>query len=142
VAQAPQPDAAVAQAPQPDAAVAQAPQPDAAVAQAPQPDAAAAQPPAVDAATNKSDAGAVAPPVRGPRAWLTVWAKPWGYVSIDGQRLDKPTPLRDHALVAGEHVLVVENPHLHRKLEKKIRLRPGQKLRLRIDLTRDPPTVK
>lgn len=41
---------------------------------------------------------------------LNLNATPWAYVTIDGQRLEKTTPLRGYRLPAGRHVVMLQGP--------------------------------
>jgi serine/threonine protein kinase len=44
----------------------------------------------------------------GPPALLTLNSAPWAYVTIDGKRLSKPTPLFDYQLTPGSHVVELQ----------------------------------
>ncbi|HJL06779.1 MAG TPA: protein kinase [Polyangiaceae bacterium LLY-WYZ-15_(1-7)] len=81
---------------------------------------------------------AVAP---GGRAHVTVSATPWASARLDGRALGN-TPIRREAASAGEHVLVLENPPLGRRVEVRFDAAPGQAIRVFADLSVDPPVTR
>jgi len=78
---------------------------------------------------------------KGPRGWITVWSKPPAHVYVDGKRIGGTTPLFNQPISAGKRTLKVENPHLHRSVERSIQLRRGQRLKIQVDLNREPPVM-
>ncbi|MSP73905.1 MAG: serine/threonine protein kinase [Myxococcales bacterium] len=63
------------------------------------------------------------------RAVLTVSTLPWAWVTIDGQRLSRHTPLMGHALRSGRHKVTLETAD-GRRFETAISLKPGQRFTL------------
>ena len=45
-----------------------------------------------------------------PDGMLNLSVRPWAQVVIDGQPLDKPTPVRNHRLAAGWHTILLKGP--------------------------------
>src|SRR5262249_13465503 len=78
----------------------------------------AATPAPAPAAPTSAPAAHPAPPRPRPAAprapgAVTVNAIPWGNVYLDGQRIGT-TPVVNHSVPAGKHVVVIENPELGR----------------------------
>lgn len=63
---------------------------------------------------------------------LTVTAKPWGKVSIDGVPIGN-TPLTEHALSTGSHWITVEHPS-HGIWKRKVQIERGATKKLKADL--------
>ncbi len=63
---------------------------------------------------------------------LNLNAIPWAYVTIDGKRLARSTPLVDYKLAAGDYVIALEGPQ-HTKTIK-LRVRPGTTVTRVVDL--------
>lgn len=61
---------------------------------------------------------------------LDVDSRPWTNVSVDGTTYGA-TPIKDISLAAGVHTVVMSNPAFNLRLKKKVKVRPGQTLRLR-----------
>lgn len=65
---------------------------------------------------------------------LTVFAKPWAEVWIDGRRIAESTPLKDHSVPAGAHTVRIVNPARHFSAERKITFRDGVGMLVRADV--------
>ncbi len=85
----------------------------------------------------RPDAGAAAP--RG-TAILRVTAIDWAEVTLDGRSLGQ-TPIRGVSVPAGNHTLVLDNPALGRRVERRFRAEPGASLAVSANMTTSPPTV-
>ncbi|MEM6957374.1 MAG: protein kinase [Myxococcota bacterium] len=79
--------------------------------------------------------------VRALPAALTVGAVPWGEVKIDGTAVGT-TPLRNLTLTPGAHRIEVFNPALGRRAQRRVQVEAGERLRLSVDLSTDPPTLR
>ena len=75
-----------------------------------------------------------------PMATLTITATPWATVRVDGRDVGT-TPLRSHRVSAGNHTLSFDNPPLGRSLNRHVHVVGGRSLWIRVDLSRDPPSV-
>ena len=94
--------------------------------------------PTAEAPTNDArDAPRAAASTRGR---LTVSATPWATVRVDGRPVGN-TPIRQLTLPAGVHQLVLENPPLGARVERRVRVAPGEALRVRADLEASPPRL-
>jgi hypothetical protein len=56
---------------------------------------------------------------------VTVNAIPWGNVYLDGQMIGT-TPVLNHAVPAGKHIVVIENPELKQKRRFSVDVSPGK----------------
>jgi len=86
-----------------------------------------------------ADAARSSTPER-PMATLTITATPWATVRVDGRDVGT-TPLRSHRVSAGNHTLSFDNPPLGRSLNRHVHVVGGRSLWIRVDLSRDPPSV-
>jgi eukaryotic-like serine/threonine-protein kinase len=77
-------------------------------------------------------------PSAGAQSSLSVNAKPWAEVKLDGRAVGV-TPLRKLKLRAGTHLLALHCPPLGRDATLKLEVKPGQSARVVVDLTQDPP---
>ncbi len=68
-------------------------------------------------------------------AGLLVLVTPWADVEIDGEAVGQ-TPLPRLALAAGPHDVVLSHPD-YRPFPRRVTLRPGETLRLVVDLRVD-----
>ena len=66
---------------------------------------------------------------------LQLTSSPWGWVSIDGKKLKKHTPIRDLQLPAGKHRLRIFNPELKLEQTLEIEITADQKLIKKINLS-------
>ncbi|QSQ26605.1 protein kinase [Pyxidicoccus parkwayensis] len=64
--------------------------------------------------------------------YLTVDARPWAVISVDGREVDR-TPLARYPLPAGRHTIVFHNPVLGRTEQRTVRIEPGAVATLRVD---------
>ncbi|WP_164020843.1 serine/threonine-protein kinase [Pyxidicoccus trucidator] len=64
--------------------------------------------------------------------YLTVDARPWAVISVDGREVDR-TPLARYPLPAGRHTIVFHNPVLGRTEQRTVRIEPGAVAILRVD---------
>jgi len=116
-------------APQPtaDAAVASAVRADAAPA-APRPRRDAARRPRSPRNRDAAEVGAPVPPSGTGK--VSVFSKPWGNVRVDGQLLG-PTPLIDHELPAGPHLIEVVAPDTNSVIHsERIDLEPAERAKV------------
>ncbi|MBN2360361.1 MAG: serine/threonine protein kinase [Deltaproteobacteria bacterium] len=67
---------------------------------------------------------------------IDITALPWAYISIDGKRLPKPTPIVKYELPAGPHVIEATNPNLKKRSSKRINVRTGKSTNVAFDLTK------
>ena len=67
------------------------------------------------------------------RGRLTVGARPWCTVSVDGRAIGQ-TPIVNHDLAAGSHRITCSNPELGATRQQTVVIRPGETTRTRIDL--------
>lgn len=68
--------------------------------------------------------------------YLTVDARPWAVISVDGREVDR-TPLARYPLPAGRHTIGLHNPVLGRTEQRTVRIEPGVVATLRVDF--EPP---
>ncbi|MFP2907783.1 hypothetical protein ACLESD_22595 [Pyxidicoccus sp. 3LFB2] len=64
--------------------------------------------------------------------YLTVDARPWAVISVDGREVDR-TPLARYPLPAGRHTIDFHNPVLGRTEQRTVRIEPGAVSTLRVD---------
>ncbi|MCP3138306.1 protein kinase domain-containing protein [Pyxidicoccus xibeiensis] len=64
--------------------------------------------------------------------FLTVDARPWAVISVDGREVDR-TPLARYPLPAGRHSVVFHNPVLGRTEQRTVHIEPGGVVTLRVD---------
>jgi serine/threonine-protein kinase len=64
--------------------------------------------------------------------YLTVDARPWAELYVDGQRVDR-TPLSRYPLRLGEHQLLFTNPQLRREIRRVVTIREGKTETVRVD---------
>lgn len=67
---------------------------------------------------------------------VNITALPWAYISIDGKRLPKPTPIANHELAAGSHVIEANNPNLKKRASQKITVQAGKPTNVAFDLNK------
>ena len=73
------------------------------------------------------------PVVAGPPGTITIDARPWCNVSIDGQAVGQ-TPIVNRSIAAGSHRITCTNPELGVTRNLTVDVEPGQPTRRRIDL--------
>ena len=66
---------------------------------------------------------------------LQLTSSPWGWVSIDGQKLEKHTPIKDLQLAAGKHQVRIFNPELKLERSFEVQIEPNQKIIKKINLS-------
>jgi serine/threonine-protein kinase len=71
---------------------------------------------------------------------LTVQALPWADVSLDGRPVGR-TPMRELAVSAGDHELVLSCPPLGREVRRTVHVDEGARVRIGADLQASPPTI-
>ncbi len=97
-----------------------------------------------------SDATAAAPapkaasasPKAGGPTRISVKAKPWVEVWIDGKLVAPETPLRNHELTPGKHKLRFVHPSSKAVLEKQIEVAAGADLQVQVDVKAKSVTVE
>lgn len=75
----------------------------------------------------------VSTPVVSGKGYLSVAARPWAEVWVDGKRVTPETPLRRLKLSAGDHVVEARHPQMGR-VSKRIRVSRGEHVRLFVDV--------
>ena len=66
--------------------------------------------------------------------FLTVNARPWVKVFVNGKQVASETPLRNHRLAAGTHKLTVVNAASGFKVQRKIKISPNKTLSIFVDV--------
>lgn len=66
---------------------------------------------------------------------LSLASAPWGWVEIDGQKLEKHTPIKDLRLPTGPHSVRVYNPELKLERAFKVTIGKDQTVFKKINLT-------
>lgn len=69
-------------------------------------------------------------------AFLSLNAKPWAWVYVDGVRIAEHTPILHHRLPSGRHAIRLEAPGINAVRELTIDLEPGQHLSKVVELSR------
>ncbi len=77
-----------------------------------------------------------AAPVSNDPGKLRVTVVPWGIVTIDGHSMGE-TPFPPRELAPGEHVVIIENGELAKRITRKVKVSSGQESSLRVDLTKE-----
>ena len=72
---------------------------------------------------------------------LTVYAKPWCQVFVDGKKVSDETPLENFRISSGKRVLRFENPALKIRVEKTIDVKPGAEIEMYVDVPAKKATV-
>jgi len=67
---------------------------------------------------------------------INITASPWAYISIDGKRLPKPTPIANYELSAGTHVVEANNPNLKKRSSQKVTVKQGKSINVAFDLSK------
>jgi serine/threonine protein kinase len=62
-------------------------------------------------------------------------SSPWGWVEIDGKKLEKHTPIRGLQISSGEHQVRIFNPELELERVFKINVRANEKLQKKVNLS-------
>jgi serine/threonine-protein kinase len=80
--------------------------------------------------TEEKPPGVIAPS----KGWLSVYAAPFGVVSIDGKRVPgmTDTPIIKGSIRPGTHVIEVEHPPSGRRERRTVRVQPGQHAKVSI----------
>lgn len=68
--------------------------------------------------------------------FLSVGAKPWARIYVDGVPHAEPTPVRRLEVLPGRHLVRLENPKSGRVWRRIVRVRSNQTERIHVDLTR------
>ncbi|QSQ17636.1 serine/threonine-protein kinase [Myxococcus landrumensis] len=81
-----------------------------------------------------AEARGAAPAPKAPEAigFLTVDARPWAVVSVNGREVDR-TPLARYPLPAGRHLVVFHNPTLGLTEQRTVQVEPGKVATVRVD---------
>jgi hypothetical protein len=58
---------------------------------------------------------------------MTIGAKPWAEVWIDGRNTQKMTPLVDLKVPCGKHRITLKNPELQVEKSEQVTIRAGEK---------------
>ena len=66
---------------------------------------------------------------------LSLSSAPWGWVEIDGQKLEKHTPIRDLRLSSGKHQVRIFNPELNLERRFEVEISPQKSVLKKINLT-------
>ena len=69
--------------------------------------------------------------------FLSVRARPWVAVSVDGERVADETPLKQHELGVGRAVLLFENSALGFRKKKVVRIRADRETRIFVDVANE-----
>ena len=63
------------------------------------------------------------------RCMITIGAKPWAEVLVDGKNTGKITPLVDHELPCGKHRITFKNSELNIEKTEVISVKAGEKFK-------------
>ncbi|MGE0790726.1 MAG: serine/threonine-protein kinase [Sandaracinaceae bacterium] len=94
-----------------------------------------------EADAGETDAGDDSEAVGGARATITVNARPWASVTLDGRSLGN-TPVRAVAVRAGTHTIELRNEYLAAPLTRRFELAPGAHASVFANLEDEHPTIQ
>jgi serine/threonine protein kinase len=72
-------------------------------------------------------AGSPAAAAAGGACAVTIGAKPWAEVWIDGKNTQKLTPLVDYKIACGKHKITLKNPEVGAEKNETVTVKPGEK---------------
>jgi hypothetical protein len=79
------------------------------------------------AASGATDTAASGTAAAGGACAVTIGAKPWAEVWIDGKNTQKLTPLVDYKIACGKHKITLKNPEVGAEKNETVTVRPGEK---------------